>query len=211
MNNFFHLFLIEGCRSLLIPLPFPVTFQLSVLYCSSYRCVLFLYVYSCLSLWSVAERPLYMSARSKLQLTVLSTYRHLLRASRDHDPSVRQFVKCVSFSPSQTLILCMSLTDRACIFVPLPLPTTFQVHLSHISRMYDPTSGCIGSVLTDVFVCREEFRASASRFEPKETFLIEYHLRRAQRQLDQLKKGDITHYSKISIKHCMFHSAVCSI
>lgn len=46
---------------------------------------------------------------------------------------------------------------------------------------------------------QREFREAAVRFQPTEVLLIEYHLRRARRQLKQLEKGSITSVGIIEI------------
>ncbi|KHJ85403.1 hypothetical protein OESDEN_14871, partial [Oesophagostomum dentatum] len=48
---------------------------------------------------------------------------------------------------------------------------------------------------------RREFREAATRFQPSEVLLIEYHLRRAKKQLKQLQKGSVTAVGSISIDH----------
>ncbi|VDM84014.1 unnamed protein product [Strongylus vulgaris] len=48
---------------------------------------------------------------------------------------------------------------------------------------------------------RREFREAATRFQPSEVLLIEYHLRRAKSQLKQLQKGSVTSIGNIAVKH----------
>ncbi|KAK0399460.1 hypothetical protein QR680_003061 [Steinernema hermaphroditum] len=47
---------------------------------------------------------------------------------------------------------------------------------------------------------KQSFRDAAVKYEKTDTFLIEYNLRRAQRQLDSLRNHSIAGFSSMTIK-----------